>query len=78
MSETYAGPASASHRDEVTRDERRRWRDSVERMLAEREAATRYEQRQREVRSGRTAREERSGSRDAPRVLARVRRLING
>jgi len=47
-------------------------------MLAEREAAARYEQRQREIRAGRSTREDRSGSREAPRLLGRVRRLING
>jgi len=62
----------------ATREERREWRESVERALAEREAARRYELRQREVRAGAGTREDRPGPRENPRLLRRVTRLISG
>jgi hypothetical protein len=78
MRGTHAGPALGGNRDLVTGRlegttpaERRKWRDDVERALNERDAALRYEARQRELRRGRAAAQDR----DRP-FLQRLGRLI--
>jgi hypothetical protein len=78
MRGTHAGPTSGGNRDVVTgrleevQAERRKWRDEVERALNERDAAERYDSRQRELRRGRGA----GRDRDRP-LLQRLGRLIN-
>lgn len=78
MRGTHTGATSGGNRDLVTgrleelQAERRKWRDEVERALNERDAAERYQARQRELRRGRAA----GRDRERP-MLQRLTRLIN-
>jgi hypothetical protein len=73
----------------TTEAERRQWRDAIEEVLNERDAAARYQQRQREIRRGRARGADGPSPREfdeggfpipqpIPRFIHRIERLIYG